>query len=80
MEYHIIYPNLKKTITIVKFGNVKIVEYILFKAAYISCELYNENDQFIEERFFVLDNTNGLSQWGQDDKFIINFIKNELNR
>lgn len=80
MERQIIYPNIKKSTMIVSFRNVKIIEYILFISAFISCELYDENDKFVEERFFTLDNSNGLSQWGADDKFIINFIKAELGK
>ena len=80
METYIIYPNKKKTVNIVKFGNIKIIEYKLFESAYISCELYNENDNLIEEAYFTLDNSNGFQQWSTDDKFIINFIKGELNK
>ena len=62
MESYIIYPNLKKTINMVKFTNVKILEYILFESCYISCELLDENDNYIEERRFTIDNSNGLQQ------------------
>lgn len=80
METYIIYPNLKKTINIVKFGNVQVLEYKLFTHAYITVDLFDEKDVFIETKAFSLDVSNGFLQWNADDKFIINFIKNELQR
>ena len=78
MESFIIYPNLKKTINMVKFTNIQILEYRLFESAYICCDLMDENDIFIEQRQFLLNNSNGFNLWGMDDKFIVNFIKTEL--
>ena len=76
----IIYPNLKKTLNIVKFGNVQILEYKLFSHAYITVDLFDDKDTFIESKGFTLDASNGFSSWGSDDKYILNFIKSELQR
>ena len=80
METFIIYPNLKKTLNIVKFSNVQVLEYKLFTHAYITVDLFDEKDRFIETKAFTLDTSNGFSEWASDDKFIINFIKSELQR
>lgn len=80
MESFIIYPNLKKTLNIVKFSNVQIIEYKLFQSAFITFDLFDEKDVFIESKGFSLDLSNGFLQWGSDDKFIIQFIKSELQR
>lgn len=74
-----VYPNLKKTITMVK-ARIDVYEYRLFEYAMISCVLLDANDLAIETRIFKLDNTNGFEMWNNDDQVLVNWVKAELQK
>lgn len=72
-----IYPNLKKTILMVKC-RYNIFNYLPFTSAQISAQLFDENDLPVETRIYQIDNTNGFDKWGADDTYIQNWIKTKL--
>jgi hypothetical protein len=72
-----IYPNLKKTILIVK-AKIHVYEYKVFEHAKIACQLLDENGNLVENRTYILDTTNGFNDWSNDDKYLINWIKDKL--
>lgn len=72
-----VYPNLKKTILMVKC-RYNIYNYLPFTSAQISAQLFDENDLPVETRIYEINNTNGFDKWGSDDSYIQNWIKNKL--
>ena len=73
-----VYPNLKKTINIVKF-KFNILEIILFKSVRVAVYLFNENDLLIESRQYLFQDSE-YNAWSNDDKYIINLIKQKLQQ
>ena len=71
-----VYPNLKKTINIVKF-KFNILEIILFKSVRVAVYLFNENDLLIESRQFIIEGAE-YENWSNDDKYILNLIKQKI--
>jgi hypothetical protein len=69
-----IYPNLKKTITLVK-AEIKILELKLFESVRVMVYLKDEQGSVIDTRGFLIDKSNGYDQWTQDDKTLIDIIK-----
>lgn len=72
-----VYPNINISKKIVKAA-FKVCEYIPFTSAKISVILFDENDSGIDTRIFTLDETNGFSQWGADDTFLVNWLKTQI--
>ena len=77
-EFYPIYPNIKRTINICKF-KYNILEIKLFESVRIAVYLFNENDLLIETRQYLIegDEYNG---WSNDDKYIINLIKQKIQQ
>ena len=77
-EEYPIYPNIKRTINICKF-KYNILEIKLFESVRIAVYLFNENDLLIETRQYLIegDEYNG---WSNDDKYIINLIKQKIQQ
>jgi len=76
-EYINIYPNLKRIINICKF-KYTILEIKLFQSVHIAVNLYNENDLPVDTKLFLIEGKE-YEAWSQDDKYIINLIKEKLN-
>ena len=72
-----VYPNITITKKIVR-GVLRVSEYIPFIKATIMVVLFDENDKVIDNRCYVLDGEDFLN-WGNDDKYLVNWIKNKLN-
>lgn len=72
-----VYPNITITKKVVK-GILRVTEYVPFIKANISVMLFDENDKIIDNRFFVIDTTNGFNEWSNDDKYLVNWVKNKL--
>jgi hypothetical protein len=75
-DYQPIYPNLKRITNIVKF-RYTILEIQLFTSIRVAVYLYNERDSLIEATQFVIQGQE-YSNWGQDDKYIVNLIKQKI--
>jgi len=69
-----IYPNLKKSITLVK-AEVKILELKLFESVKVMVYLKDENGSVMDTRGILIDKTNGYNEWSNDDKTLIDIIK-----
>lgn len=77
-EEYPIYPNIKKIINIVKF-KYTILEIKLFESVRIAVYLYNENDLLIESKQYLIKGDE-YSGWSNDDKYIINLIKQKIQQ
>ena len=75
-EYHNIYPNIKKTFNIVKF-KYNILEIKLFESVRIAVYLYNENDMLIDANQYIIVGDE-YNAWSNDDKYILNLIKQKI--
>lgn len=75
-DYQPIYPNLKRITNIVKF-RYTILDIQLFTSIRVAVYLYNERDSLIEATQFVIQGQE-YSNWGQDDKYIVNLIKQKI--
>jgi hypothetical protein len=75
-EYHPVYPNIKRIITICKFKYV-ILEIILFKSIRIAVYLYDGNDMLIESRVYLIEGSE-YEAWAQDDQYIIKLLKAKI--
>jgi len=69
-----IYPNLKKSITLVK-AEIKILELKLFESVKVMVYFKDENGSVMDTRGILIDNTNGYNEWTNDDKTLIDIIK-----
>ncbi len=70
-----------KDITIIKKiikVNYRVAEYNAFSNAKIAVTLLGENNTIIDQKILVIDNTDFLN-WGTDDTYLTNWIKNKLN-
>ena len=72
-----VYPNITITKKIVR-GVLRVSEYIPFIKATIMVVLFDENDKVIDNRCYIIDGEDFLN-WGTDDKYLVNWIKNKLN-
>ena len=72
-----VYPNITITKKIVR-GVLRVSEYIPFIKANIMVVLFDENDKVIDNRCYVLDGEDFLN-WGNDDKYLVNWVKTKLN-
>jgi len=73
-----IYPNITTTKKIVS-GTLSVFNYIPFQSAQIAVMLKDENGIGIDNRIYTLDETNGFNDWGSNDAFLINWVKNKLS-
>lgn len=72
-----IYPNLKKTIKLVK-ARFSVFNYLPFTSCQISVQLFDEADMPVETRVYQLDNTNGFQDWSSDDRYLESWVRNKL--
>ena len=73
-----IYPNINFSKRIVA-GRLSVFDYIPFESAKISVLLKDEDGMFIENRVYTLDASNGFNEWGNNDNFLIAWVKNKLS-
>jgi len=72
-----VFPNITITKKVVK-AILRVTEYIPFVKASIMVMLFDENDKLVDTRCYIMDSTNGFSEWSNDDKYLINFVKARL--
>ena len=72
-----VFPNISITKKVVK-AILRITEYVPFIKANILVMLFDECDKLIDNRFYVIDATNGFLEWSNDDTFLIKWVKNKL--
>ena len=72
-----VYPNLTKTIKMVK-AKYSIITYTPFEKADIAVQLFDENDFPVETRVYEINVSNGFNSWGSDDQYLTNWIKQKL--
>ena len=73
-----VYPNIKRIVNICKF-RYQVLEIVLFKSIRVAVYLFNESDVLIEAKQFTFDGTE-YENWAQDDKYIINLIKQKIQQ
>lgn len=73
-----VYPNINITKKVVR-AVIRISEYIPFTKANIIVILFDETDKVIDNRVYVLDGDDFLN-WGNDDKYVVNWIKNKISQ
>jgi hypothetical protein len=69
-----IYPNLKKSITLVQ-AEIKIIELKLFESVRVMVLFKDQNGSVMDTKGFLIDKTNGYDDWTNDDKTLIDIIK-----
>lgn len=69
-----VYPNLKKSITLVK-AEIKILQMTLFESVSVMVYFKDENGSVVDTKYLIIDKTNGYDEWTNDDKTLINIIK-----
>lgn len=77
-EEYPVYPNIQRIVKIVKF-KYTILEIKLFESIRIAVYLYNESDLLIEARQYLIDGVE-YQNWSNDDKYIINLIKEKIQQ
>ena len=75
-EFLPIYPNIKRIMSVCKF-KYTILEIKLFESIRIAVYLYNENDMLIEANQILIQGAE-YNAWSNDDKYIINLIKQKI--
>lgn len=73
-----IYPNITITKRIVS-GRISVFNYMPFDSAQIAVMLKDEDGQCVENRIYTLDTTNGFTEWGNNDSYLVSWVKNKLN-
>ena len=71
-----LYPNIKRYTTICKF-TYTILELKLFQSVRIAVYLYNEHDVLVDSTQFLIENEE-YSNWGSNDQYIVNLIKQKI--
>jgi len=77
VEFQNVYPNIKRIVTICKFKYL-ILELKLFESIRVAVYLYNENDLLIESRQYLIQGDE-YNSWGNDDKYLVNLIKQKIS-
>lgn len=72
-----VYPNLKKIIKMVR-ARYNVFDYIPFTSCKISVQLFSDEDRPVETRIYELNKENGFLDWGNDDKFLSDWVKAKL--
>ena len=71
-----IYPNIQRILKIVKF-TYQILEIKLFESVRIAVYLYTDQDVMIEARQYIIEGEE-YNNWSNDDKYIINLLKQKI--
>lgn len=71
-----LYPNIKRTITICKF-KYQILELKLKESLRVAVYLFSDNDLLIESKQYLISSSE-YANWGLDDAYIINLIKQKI--
>lgn len=74
----IVYPNIKIFKTICR-AQLKIIDIKLFQSVTVMVRLLDTNNVIVETRILVMDKTNGYDKWGQDDQFVLKWVKEQLS-
>jgi hypothetical protein len=74
-----LYPNIRITKVGVKC-RFNIFDYIPFTSAKICVVVLDDQDVGIQSRFFTIDTTNGFNEWGNDDSFLIKWLKEQMQK
>ena len=71
-----VYPNIQRILKIVKF-TYQILEIKLFESVRIAVYLYTDQDVMIEARQYIIEGEE-YNNWSNDDKYIINLLKQKI--
>lgn len=72
-----VYPNITKTTKIVKM-QIEVMEIKLFEYITLQVVFFTEEGNPIDVKIMKIDKTNGYNDWGNDDNFILEWVKKEL--
>jgi hypothetical protein len=72
-----VYPNITIIKKIVKASYI-VEEYLPFKQATLKVIFFDDSDNIIETKRFIIDETNGFNEWAEDDKYLSQFIKKQI--
>lgn len=73
-----LYPNLKKTITLVKC-KYNVFNYIPYTSCQISAQFFTTDDIPFETKIYELNQSNGFNNWSNDDKYLEMWLKDQIN-
>jgi uncharacterized protein YkvS len=73
-----VYPTIKVQKTICK-ALIKIMEIELFEGITIMVRLLDQNNLIVESRILKMDKSNGYNDYGTDDTYVLNWVKNQLS-
>lgn len=71
-----LYPNMKKTVNICKF-KYQILEIKLKESVRVAVYLFNDDDILVDSKQYLIDGEE-YANWGSDDNYIINLIKQKI--
>lgn len=77
MSEFILYPNIKKIITMNKV-RYNVFNYIPYTSAQISVQFFDLDDLPVETKIFEINQSNGFNNWGTDDKYLESWIKEQI--
>lgn len=73
---HNLYPNITKIVKLVGF-KYDILELKLFESLRVAVYLFDENNNMIKATQFLIEGEE-YKAWGDDDKYIVNLLRNKL--
>ena len=71
-----VYPNIQRILKIVKF-TYTILEIKLFESVRIAVYLYSDQEVLIESRQYIIEKEE-YANWYNDDRYIINLLKQKI--
>ncbi len=71
-------PVTLTTTTVIDKFVIKIITVTIKKEAYIHIDLLDNNGNYAGNRFFTMSGDD-YANWGSDDDYLIDWIKNNLN-
>ena len=71
-----VYPNIQRILKIVKF-TYQILEIKLFESVRIAVYLYSDQDVLIESKQYIIEGDEYVN-WGTDDKYLVNLLKQKI--
>ena len=75
-EKFVFYPPIKQTTTANSF-TINILDFQLYKSVRIAVSIFNADDVLLYNRFYVLQGAE-YTNWGNDDKYIVDYVKAKL--
>lgn len=72
-----VYPNIKKIVNISSM-KIEIMDMTLFQSVTLRVIFFSDENIPVDVKVFVMDQSNGYSQWANDDKYIVTWVQQQL--